>query len=79
MDSKGTISRKKYRYLGVFTYPIAIFWVEKAKIVCLRSRWLRGNAISVFVIEYICENEKVRETYLTCSYVALIEYFAQKK
>ena len=33
----------------------------------------------IFAIEYLCKNEKVRETVFACSYGAQIESLSQKK
>ena len=48
----------------------------------LRVRVVNDYADTRFsnlVIEYLCENEKVRETVFVCSYGAQIESFKQKR
>ena len=53
--------------------------VSKQKIACPRSQRLRGHAIFELAIEYLRENEKVRETACACSYGALVESYKKRK
>ena len=53
--------------------------VSEQKIACPRSQRLRGHAIFELAIEYLRENEKVRETACACSYGALVESYKKRK
>ena len=59
----------KKRYLGVFTHQIAI--IEKFENCCIFRKFdYADTRFFNFAIEYLRENEKVRETVLAFSYGA---------
>ena len=58
----------------MFTHPIAI--IQKFENVVVDYAY---DGFFIFAIEYLRENEKVRETVFACSYGAQVESFKQIK